>query len=38
MEKVYCLDRLMESGEFRFEELVLKDIDNSPVKSSMGLK
>ncbi len=31
MKKIYYLDHLMESREFRFDKLVLKDIDNSPV-------
>jgi hypothetical protein len=32
MEKAYYFDRLMESGEFRFDKLHLEDIDNSSVK------
>jgi hypothetical protein len=31
MEKISYLDNLLKSGAFRFERLVLKDIDNAPV-------
>lgn len=32
MRKIYYLDNLIASKEFRFDRLVLKDIDNEPLK------
>ena len=34
MQKKYYLDHLLQSQEFRFDDLVLKGIDNIPVKEN----
>lgn len=36
MEKIYYLDQLIKQGEFRFNQLELKGIDNAPVKKIFG--
>jgi hypothetical protein len=36
MEKIYHFDQLIERREFRFDRLVLKGIDNTPVKRMFG--